>query len=526
MSKPLRIGNCSAYYGDRLSAMDDMLTGGQLDVLTGDYLAELTMLILGKDKARNPDGGYAKTFLTQMENNMGLALDRGVRIVVNAGGLNPHGLAEALHKVAAKLGLAPGIGVVSGDDVLDRAAELGVENPVTANAYLGGWGIAHCLRSGAQIVVTGRVTDASLVVGAAAWHHGWQHDDLDALAGAVVAGHIIECGTQATGGNYAFFDEIPQLIRPGYPIAEVAADGSCVITKHPHTDGAVTVETVTAQLLYEIGDARYPGPDVTTRLDSIRLAQAGPDRVQVSGVVGEPPPPTYKVCINQIGGFRNEMTFVLTGLNIPAKAELIKAQFAASLRTQPENLRWTLARTDHEDADTEEAASALLHLVARDSDQKVVGRALSNAAIENALASIPGFNTFAPPGDASPYGILVSAYLPADSIAHVATAPDGTLSDIPAAIRTQDLQPVPEGPVSVRSLLGPTSRAPLGRVIGARSGDKGGSANVGVWTRSAIAYPWLADFLTVERLHALLPETAPLPVRRQLLPSFNAINFV
>jgi len=291
----VRIGNCSGFYGDRLTAMREMLTGGELDFLTGDYLAELTMLILARDRAKAPDRGYAKTFLTQLEECLGLAHDRGVRIVANAGGLNPAGLAAAVRNLAERLGIPVRVAHVEGDDLLPRAAELGLGNPLAANAYLGAWGIVDCIDSGADVVVTGRVTDASVLVGPAAAHFGWARTHYDRLAGAVAAGHIIECGAQATGGNYAFFTEIGDLTHPGFPLAEVHADGSSVITKHPGTGGAVTVDTVTAQLLYEISGARYPNPDVTLRVDTIELSQDGADRVRVGGARGEPPPPTLKV---------------------------------------------------------------------------------------------------------------------------------------------------------------------------------------------------------------------------------------
>jgi len=243
-------------------------------VLTGDYLAELTMLILARDRARDPALGYARTFLRQLEDSLAFALERGVRIVVNAGGLNPAGLAAAVRDLAGRLGHGADVAHVEGDDLRERSAELGLGEPLAAHAYLGGFGIARCLQAGAQIVVTGRVTDASLVVGPAAAHHGWTPDDLNALAGAVVAGHVLECGPQACGGNYAFFGEIADLRRPGFPIAEIAADGSSVITKHDGTGGAVTVGTITAQLLYEIAGSRYAGPDVTTRSPSMVVPRA------------------------------------------------------------------------------------------------------------------------------------------------------------------------------------------------------------------------------------------------------------
>ncbi|MDT5299028.1 MAG: hypothetical protein QOG79_2270 [Mycobacterium sp.] len=522
----VRIGNCSGFYGDRHSAMREMLTGGDLDYVTGDYLAELTMLILARDRAKSPDRGYAKTFLTQLEECLGTALDKGVRIVANAGGLNPGGLAAAVRTLADRLGLDAKVAHVEGDDLVGRADELGFGSPLAANAYLGAWGIVDCLNAGADVVVTGRVTDASVIVGPAAAHFGWSRTDYDALAGAVAAGHVIECGVQATGGNYAFFTEVPDLTHSGFPIAEIDADGSSVITKHPGTGGLVSVDTVTAQLLYEIGGARYANPDVTLRIDSLSLDDEGPDRVRISGVRGEPPPPTLKVSLNAVGGFRNAMTFVLTGLDIDAKADLVRRQLEANLTVKPAELEWTLARTDHPDADTEEAASALLRCVVRDPDPANVGRHFSSAAVELALASYPGFTTTAPPGDGQVYGVFTPGYVDAGEVPHIAVHADGTRTQIPAATETKVLEPV--GPFALPEPMpfGETRRAPLGLVAGARSGDKGGNANVGVWVRTGEQWRWLAHTLTVERLRALLPETADLVVTRHLLPNLRAVNFV
>ncbi|MFI7309640.1 acyclic terpene utilization AtuA family protein [Streptomyces hygroscopicus] len=511
-----------------------MLTGGPLDVLTGDYLAELTMLILGRDRAKDPSRGYATTFLRQLEDTLGLAMERGVRLVTNAGGLNPAGLADAVRDLAGRLGIGCRVAHVEGDDLLG-ARDWG-PGVVTANAYLGGGGIAECLRGGADVVVTGRVTDAALVTGPAAAYFGWSADDWDALAGAVVAGHILECGTQATGGNYAFFTEHDSR-RPGFPLAEIRPDGSSVITKHPHTGGAVTVGTVTAQLLYETAGARYPGPDVTARLDSVRLTQDGPDRVRVHGVRGEAPPRTLKTGLTRLGGHRNEVTFVLTGLDIEAKAALVRDQMEGAMsKRRPAEVRWTLSRTDHPDAAAQEEASALLRLVVRDRDQAAVGRVISGAAVELALASYPGFHVTAPPGKGSPYGVFEAVYLPADTVPHTAVLPDGSRRAIPpapaAAVPEEPVdelplpEPVDELPLPPPLPPGPTRRAPLGAVAGARSGDKGGSANIGVWARSADAWRWLAHTLTVDRLRELLPETAPLTVTRHPLPRLRALNFV
>ncbi len=526
MTDLVRIGNCSGFYGDRLSAMREMLTGGDLDFLTGDYLAELTMLILARDRAKAPERGYAKTFLTQLEECLGTALDRGVRIVANAGGLNPAGLATAVWSLAERLGLSVRVAHVEGDDLVARADEFGFGTPLAANAYLGAWGIVDCLNGGADVVVTGRVTDASVIVGPAAAHFGWGRTDYDALAGAVAAGHVIECGIQATGGNYSFFTEVADLGYAGFPLAEIHADGSSVITKHPGTGGQVSVDTVTAQLLYEIAGARYANPDVTMRVDSIGLSDDGADRVRIDGVVGEPPPPTLKVSLNSVGGFRNAMTFVLTGLDVDAKAELVQRQLEAALSVKPAELEWTLARTDHPDADTEEAASALLHCVVRDPDPANVGRQFSSAAVELALASYPGFHVTAPPGEGQVYGVFTPGYVDAGEVPHVAVHADGRRTEIASAAETRELAPVDPPPLPEPLPAGPTRRTPLGMVAGARSGDKGGSANVGVWVRTDEQWRWLAHTLTVEKLRELLPETADLPVIRHLLPNLRAVNFV
>ena len=522
---PVRIGNCSGFYGDRVSAMREMLTGGELDYLTGDYLAELTMLILGRDRMKYPERGYARTFLTQLEECLGLAVERGVRIVTNAGGLNPAGLATAVRALAHKLGVAVTVAHVEGDDLLPRADELGFPGVLTANAYLGAWGIVDCLNAGADIVVTGRVTDASVVVGPAATHFGWSRDDYDQIAGAVIAGHVIECGAQATGGNYAFFTEIPDLNYAGFPLAEMYADGSSVITKHPGTGGGVSVGTVTAQLLYEITGPRYANPDATARFDSVELSDDGPDRVRISGVRGEPPPPTLKVSLNSIGGYRNAATFVLTGLDIDAKAALVRRQLDAALTDPPAEVQWTLARTDRPDADTEQTASALLTCTVRDPSSEKVSRRFSSAAVELALASYPGFHTTAPPADGTIYGLFTPGYVPAAEVQHVAVHPDGAVVPIPPAAETLELAAVEEVPAPAPPPPGPTQRVPLGTIAGARSGDKGGGANIGLWVRTDAQYRWLANTLTVDLLRELLPEAAELTVTRHLLPSIRAVNF-
>jgi hypothetical protein len=547
VSEPIRIANCSGFYGDRLSAAVEMVEGGPIDVLTGDWLAELTMLILARTRLKRPNGGYARTFVTQMEQVMGTCLDRGIKVVANAGGLDPDGCAEAVAEVAEKLGLAPKIAYVSGDDLLPRLGELveaGVAldhfetgEPVgdtsrflTANAYLGCFGIVEALTAGADIVVTGRTTDAAIVCGPAAWHHGWARDDWDALAGAVVAGHIIECGTQATGGNYSFFTELDGLTHTGFPWAEIAADGSSVIGKHDGTGGGVTVGTVTSQLLYEIGAPAYLGPDVSARFDTISLEQVGPDRVAVTGTKGEPPPATLKVAMNELGGFRTDLNVALTGLDIEAKAALVEEAFWASATVGPdeiESVTTRLVRTDKDDPATNEEAVALWRITLKDHDERKV-KGASSAINELALATIPGLFAVAGMGVAKPFGVYRPALVPADLVPQHVVVLGGPQTIV------ESVAPTPAAPVVVEVPAvelptapgGPTVAAPLGRVFGARSGDKGGNANLGVFARSAEAYAWVAEHLTVERLQELLPEAAPLRVERHDLPNLWSLNFV
>ncbi|HEX4015139.1 MAG TPA: acyclic terpene utilization AtuA family protein [Frankiaceae bacterium] len=549
MASPLIVANCSGFYGDRLSAMREQLDGGPVDVICGDYLAELTMLILGRQKAKDASAGYARSFVRQLEDCLADALERGVRIVSNAGGLNPAGLADAVRELAARLGLSVRVATVAGDDLIESWESLVAKGrlvggeapprdgvaapdagsvPLTANAYLGSAGIVRALQAGAQVVVTGRVTDASLVAGPAMWHHGWTSGDLDALAGATVCGHLLECGAQTTGGNFSLYADL--LDAPGadsgmldhvaFPLAEVAEDGSCVITKHPGTGGAVTVATVTEQLLYECTGIAYGGPDVVSRFDTVTLAQEGPDRVSVAGVRGEPAGPWLKVSTNRIGGFRTSMTVPLTGLDIERKAELLQRQLADALDAAAE-VTVTLARTDRTDAGTAEQASALLHFTVKDSDPAKVGRAFSGPVVASALSSIPGFFVTSPPSDAAPFGVYAPAWVRRDDVQELV---DGEVIAAPA--RPTVSPPVP-GPAPRRAfdLTAATRRVPLGVLAGARSGDKGGSCTLGVYTRTDAAYAWLAEYLTCERLQELLPEAATLDVTREELANVRAVLF-
>ncbi|WP_219416878.1 acyclic terpene utilization AtuA family protein [Pseudonocardia nigra] len=522
----LRVANCSGFYGDRLSAAREMVSGGPLDVLTGDWLAELTMGLLLKQRSRDPDAGFATTFVTQLRDVLGDCLDRGVKIVSNAGGLNPDGCARAVAEVAAGLGREVRVAVVTGDDAGERFAaaraagwtgpHLHTGAPLTgepeiAHAYLGCWGIAEALAAGADVVVTGRVSDASLVAGPAAWRFGWGRDAWDALAGAVAAGHVIECGAQATGGNFSFAAEFANMARLGFPLAEIAADGSAVITKHPGTGSAVTVETVTAQLLYEIDGPRYRNPEVVARFDTLRLAQEGPDRVGISGTRGEPAPDTVKVGAVATAGWRNRTTFVLTGLDVEAKAALAQEQLWAAVpggRAAFDDVRVRLLRADRPDPAAMDEAVALLTVEVADADRRRVA-GLSRAAVETALAGYPGFFLTEPPGAGSAFTVFWPTLMPAAAFPQQVRLGERTWTVAPVApVPLAAPLPEPAGPPAATPSAGPTRRVPLGTVAGARSGDKAGDATLGLWARDDAGYAWLAGWLTEARLRALLPPGA------------------
>lgn len=540
----LIIANCSGFFGDRFTAAKEMVEGGPIDVLVGDYLAELTMAILFKQTLRDPDKGYAYTFLKQMEEIMGQCLDKKIRVVSNAGGLNPRGLAMELEKTAEKLGLHPKIAYIEGDNLIPRLAELQEQGetfthldtgitlkaakaqPITANAYFGGWGIAKALEEGADIVVGGRIADAAVVMGPSAWYFSWQKTDWDRLAGAAVAGHIIECSGQATGGNYSFVDEIPSYHNVGFPIAEMHEDGSFVITKHPGTGGLVSVGTVTAQLLYEVREPRYLTPDVAARFDTIQISRQGPDRVEVKGVFGEPPPETTKVCINNHGGYSNSFTVLLAGLDIDKKARIVEDTLFESIGGKEifRKAEVQLIRSDKENPSTNEEAFAYLRLSVMDPDPKKVAL-FSSKLIELALCNIPGFAGTSPPAKGRPviqhWPALVSMARVKQKI--VIGAKEFTIDPVdtkplpaPPEPAVVEIPPVPSGPTVI---------APLGRVYATRSGDKGGNANLGIWGKTPESYAFLKEFLTIEKLKELLADVAEYDIERYEMPNLFALNF-
>lgn len=543
----IKIGNCSGYYGDKLSAAKDMVEGGPIDVLTGDYLAELTMTILFNQKLqRGEDKGYVGTFLKQIKDVAETCKKNNIKIVTNAGGLNPSSMANEIINILKEMSIDLKVAYIDGDDLMPRLEELKDQgetfvnidkntnldstehNLLTANAYLGAWGIKEALDEGADIVVCPRVTDAAVVIGPAAWKFKWKRTDFDELAGALAAGHIIECGCQATGGNYSFFEEVPSFINVGYPIAEIESDGSFTITKHPGTGGLVSVGTVTAQLLYEISSPAYINPDVISHFDTLEINQIGPDRVRVSGCRGSNPPGKHKVCINLATGYRNGMDLVLTGLDIEAKAKTITDTLFHSVggKDQFDEVSVNLYRTDKKNPNSNEEAMATLSISVKSRNPDLVGRLFSAKIIELSLANYPGFfsaGTGKKPGPVISYwpALIDSKHI--KEYVHV----DGKTLEIEPTSQLQfeenyyqkqpvTIEPAPQGEIDEIS---------FGRLFGARSGDKGGCANIGVWAKTDLAFSFLYNFLSVEKIKELMPDLNKFSIDRYELPNINSLNF-
>lgn len=553
MTDLISIGNCSGFYGDRLSAARELIEGGKIDVLTGDYLAELTMTILHEQQqSRGEHLGYVGTFLKQFRDIAALCSQQDIKVVCNAGGLNPQAMAAEVEKILAELGINLKVAWIDGDDIkhqiddlrargeklahLDKGEPLTApsEDVLTANIYLGAWGIKTALDAGADVVICPRVTDAALVIGPAAWKFNWARDNFDALAGALTAGHIIECGAQCCGGNYAFFDEIPSLQNIGYPIAHIAADGSFTVTKNPGTGGLISRGTVTAQLLYEIRSAAYLNPDVIAHFDTLSIVETGPDRVHISGCRGSSPPDTHKVCLNLQGPQKQTVEALLTGLDIDAKARLYADQLIANLGGPEhfDDIDIQLIRSDKDEPATNEEAQATLRLTFTAHDNPQLGRLLKAKVTELVLASIPGITNQT---SGQYQGERVAIYWPTSISSQRVTERvhfEGGCTEVPV---TQQLglpgisYPITPSKSAAAptfdTISGETVAMPLGRLFGTRSGDKGGAANCGVWARTDRAYDFLIGYLTVARFKQLLPDLAPFTVERYALPNLRALNF-
>ena len=543
----IKIANCSGFYGDKLSAAKDLVDGGPIDVLTGDYLAELTMAILfGQKMQRGEDKGYVGTFLKQINQIAKSCKEKNIKIVSNAGGLNPKSMAIEIEKILKEQSIDMKVAYIDGDDLMPTISNLkksGEEfknidkgkkldesgySPLTANAYLGAWGIKEALDKGADIVVCPRVTDAAVVIGPAAWKFNWKRDNYDALAGALAAGHIIECGCQATGGNYAFFKEVESFDNVGYPIAEIYDDGSFYVTKHPDTGGLVSTGTVTAQLLYEINSPAYVNPDVIAHFDTLKIEEVEKDKVYVSGCRGSSPPDKHKVCINLAGGFRNGMEIILTGLDIEDKAKVFTDALFNSVggRKQFDDVSIQLHRTDKENPNSNEEAMASLLVSVKSKDQNLVGRLFSAKIIELALANIPGFFAQGGVKSSGPVIIYWPALVDSKYIKEKVHIDGEEIEVIPTSQLELEEIYYQKEPIKIKKIKKEDEKEIyFGEIYGTRSGDKGGCANLGVWAKNTNSFAFLHDFLTVKKLKELLPDLNQYKIERFELANINSLNF-
>jgi hypothetical protein len=550
MARPVRIANFSGAMGDRFSAFEEAVHGDP-DVVIGDSMAEITMsmVVAGfHENRRARREFFSEYFLRQLRPQLSAIAGKRIKVVTNAGIYHPSGLAEAIRTEVAAQGLELTVAHVTGDDLTDAAKDLIADGQLghletgaaldadpgellAVNAYLGGWGIKTALDEGADIVITGRVADASLVTGPAAWWHGWDRGELDKIAGATAAAHIIECGPQATGGNFAGFTGIEDNTLPGFPIAEVAEDGTFVITKRAGDGGAVTLDTVTAQLMYEIQGPRYLNPDVTWHTDSLELAQDGPDRVRVTGARGSAAPETTKVGVNFQRGYRGATWLFPTGLDVEAKIDVLKAQAERARQDHPvEELHFFVCGQPVPDPRNQWQATVAVQVAVAAPDAHTVSGFL-NQFCSYGLGSIPGFYidmtrmyslAGQPRIDYWP-GLVRQA-----DLHHQVHLPDGRVLDIAPPPDTAPFAGQPETAASSTdpATFGPVRTVPFGQVAYARTGDKGANANLGVWTRDAAAWPWLAAFLTAERLRELLGCPDAVAIERYEQPNLHGISFV
>jgi hypothetical protein len=520
----LRIGNFSGYWGDDPDALLRQLRTGAVDYLTGDYLAELTMAIMERQRRADPRAGFAHHFLDHLSRALPLVMEKGVRIIVNAGGVNPASCREAVLKLCQKAGVSLPIGIVTGSDVLELLPEG--SQMLSAHAYLGARPIVEALRLGARVVITGRVTDAALALAPMIHELGWSDRDWDRLAAGVIAGHILECGAQATGGVFTDFEGVPLGeggTRLGYPIVEMEADGSFVVTKPDGTGGIVSAETIAEQLLYEIGDPhRYLSPDVTSDFTSIRMEEIGRDRVRVSGARGSPPPPELKVSCVYGAGFRAVGHVLVSGPRIQAKAERIRALLGDDFGEG-----FADSRMDILGLADPEPREAVLRFAVRDPDRAKVER-FTRTLLGIWVQGPPGVTMLGRPSPEDAFGFS-PALIPRERATAEVELVDGERAE---KIRVP-YEPIAATEVPVREAVraqpqdfGPTKRTRLRAIAHARCGDKGDLANIGVRARTAKGYAFLERALTADRVAAYFGDSVQGTVARYDLPNLRAFNFV
>ena len=553
----VRIGGASGFWGDASLATGQLLAQGDLDFIVYDYLAEITMGILARAREKDPQQGYATDFVSAaMAPNLAEIARQGVKIISNAGGVNPMACAEALRAELAKQGLALKVAAVVGDDLTARINELAATQPTemfsgapfpdpaligSANAYLGAFPIAAALGDGADIVITGRCVDSAVTLGACIYTFGWSHDDLPARAGGSLAGHILECGPQATGGNFTDWALVANsYANIGYPIAEVAADGSCVISKPEGSGGLVSTGTVAEQMVYEIGDPQaYWLPDVRCDFSEVRIEQTGPDRVRLSGAKGSVSPSSYKACLTWQNGYRGGHLFGFYGIDAELKAQV----FAQAALERSRQLLQRAGAPDFSETSVEligaesQFGEQRRSGVAREVAAKIAVRHASAKGVGLFIKEATGLGLSAPPGlcgfagarpKPSPVMALFSMTVSKTMVSVEVVSGDGkkTVNAGPEGAAALHDSPMPHA-IPKAALDDPTCiSVPLVQLAWARSGDKGDSANIGVIARHASYLPWIAaalDEVTVARLFAHFQVAR---VQRFYLPGCHALNFL
>jgi hypothetical protein len=556
------IANCGGFWGDDPTAARRQVEGGPVDYLVMDYLAEVTMAILQKQRQRRPETGYATDFVAQLRDVLAACVERNITVISNAGGVNPLACKAAVEKVAAELGVADGVrvGVVLGDDIFGALGDLmasgePLENMDTgrplsdvaaqvlsANVYLGAAPVVRTLQMGANVVICGRVTDTGVTLAPMIHEFGWAEDDWDRLAAGIIAGHIIECGTQCTGGNFTDWQKVKSWSNLGYPLVEARPDGTFTVTKHPGTGGLVSVHTVTEQLLYEMGSPRYLAPDCVARFDSVTLTQDGPDRVTVSGARGEPPPEKLKVSASFSHGYRAFGRLIVSGPDSLAKANKVADvlwECAGGRELYEDTATQILAwNATHPPLTDSEPSEVMVQVAVRDADERKINSRFGVQVVPRVLGTVPGITYLADQG--RPRASEVVGYWPAlisrdrvpmrvvvgDDEVDVATGPSAAS---PPRLGPQPQAP-PEGgaptPPPAVSPEGPLVRVPLSRLCLARSGDKGDTANVGVLARSPAIYAWMLEHVTPEFVKARFGEMVKGAVERSEIPNLLAVNFL
>jgi hypothetical protein len=560
--KIIRIAGASGFWGDAVRATPQLLKDENVDFIVYDYLAEITMSIMARARAKDPDAGYALDFVSAaMKPNLKEIARQGVRVVSNAGGVNPQACANALRVVIADLGLSLKVACILGDDMIgqrDKVAAHGykemfsgddfpeVEKVASINAYLGAFPVARALKEGADIVVTGRCVDSAVTLGACIDAFGWSRDDLDQLAMGSLAGHILECGPQATGGNFTDWELSNNLENIGYPIAAIKADGSFVCSKPEGTGGLISVGTIAEQMVYEIGDPQaYILPDVVCDFSNVTLTEVGENLVEVTGATGLPAPDTYKVCSTYADQFRGGTTMTFYGFDADKKAnKLAAAIFAASRRTLKMFGLEDYSETSVELIGAESQYGANTAVAnCRELSMKIAVKHADPVGISVLLKECVGLGLATPPGlsgfagarpKPSPVVRLFSFALPKGNMP-IQIEFDGTYIDCPDTLgtalnRDQIIRPQPPAKIPDTDRV----EVPLIKLALARSGDKGNKANVGIIARDPEYLPYIYAALTeqvvAERFAHFLPEGAAQQsacyVERYLMPGSNAINFL